>query len=119
FDSAAKEGFRVVPGQKGFSLRVAQNNGKLVRLLGGFPLGSYSRPAPSIDVYLRYLSPFENPDVISQSLLRIAPFRSSGAELRLLLETANLEAAREALSYLWQVGRKIQTAAPAAESTNA
>ena len=37
FDSAAKEGFRVVPGQTGFSLRVAQNNGKLVSLLWGFP----------------------------------------------------------------------------------
>ena len=119
FDSAAKQGFRVVPGQKGFSLRVAQNNGKLVSLLWGFPPGSYGRPAPAIDVFLSYLSPFENPDVISQSLLRIAPFRLSGDQLGLLLETGNLKAAREALSYLWQVGRKIQTSAPAAESTNA
>ncbi len=77
------------------------------------------RQAPAIDVFLSYLSPFENPDVISQSLLRIAPFRLSGDQLGLLLETGDLKAAREALSYLWQVGRKIQTSAPAAESTNA
>ena len=112
FGEAEKEGFRIVPGTKGFSVRAMQSNGKLVTLLSGFPPGSYGRGAPAIDIYLPYLSPFENSEVISQTLAAvIAPFKLSGTTtLTMLLEAGNLKSAREAVKYIWQLGRKSQTA---------
>lgn len=111
FEEARKEGFRVVPGTKGFSVRATQNNGKLFSLMWGFPPGSYGRPAPAIDIDLTYLSPIENPDVITQAVTKIAPFKLGGTSmLTLLLAVENLKPARDALNYIWQLGRKVQAA---------
>ena len=110
FAGAGKKGFRVVPGTKGFSVRATQNDGKLLSLISCFPTGSYGRSAPSIDINLTYLSPIENPDVITQAVTKIAPFKLGGTSmLTLLLAVENLKSARDALKYIWQIGLKIQT----------
>src|SRR5579883_887423 len=59
FDSAAKEGFRVEPGTKGFSIRAPLNTGKFATLVQGYPPGAFDRPEPQLYVYLDYLSPVE------------------------------------------------------------
>lgn len=111
FEDAGKEGFRVVPGTKGFSVRAMGNTGKPVSLLWGFAPGSYGRTAPAIDINLSYLSPFENADVITQTVTKIAPFKLGGTSvLTMLLDTGNLKSGRDALKYIWQIGRKIQAA---------
>jgi hypothetical protein len=114
FDSAASQGFRVVFKTVGFSLRVPLQNGQLVSLFWGFPPGSYGREAPAIDINMDFLEAFEETEVIADALTRLAPFRRAGAILKLLLTPDNLNSAREALNYLWQLGTKItNTASPA------
>jgi len=109
FEEANREGFRVVPGTKGFSVRAVQSNGKLVTLMWGFPPGSYGRQVPAIDIDLNYLSPFENPDVISQAVTKVAPFKLGGTSmLTMLLDAGNLKSGRDALSYIWKLGRRIR-----------
>jgi len=109
FDEARNHGFNVVFGTKGFSVRAEQANGKLVSLLWGFPPGSYGRTAPALDIDVNYLAPFQSADEIS-ALQKIAPFMRGGQVLTLLLDSDNLPAANEALRFLWQLGRRIQTA---------
>lgn len=109
FEEADREGFRVVPGTKGFSVRAMQSDGKPVSLIWGFPLGSYGRPAPSIDINLTCLSPLENPDVITQAVTAVATFKLGGTSmLTMLLDAGNLKSGRDALKYIWQLGRRIQ-----------
>jgi hypothetical protein len=89
-------------------------NGQLVSLFWGFPPGSYGREAPAIDINMDFLEAFEETEVIADALTRLAPFRRAGAILKLLLTPDNLNSAREALNYLWQLGTKItNTASPA------
>jgi hypothetical protein len=109
FEEADREGFKIVPGTKGFSVCALQNDGTPVSLIWGFPPGSYNRPSPSLDIELSYLSPFENIDVIVKSVTDVAPFKLGGTtSLMMPLEPGNLNSGRDALQYIWQIGRKIR-----------
>jgi len=111
-EQANQEAFRVVPGTKGFSVRVEQAPGKLLTLFSGYPPGSFGRPAPAIDVYILPFDKFEKLEVISQQLTKLAPFKVGGESmLTLLLEPGNLKNARAAAGYLCDLGRRIRTAA--------
>ena len=89
-------------------MRVAQEDGSLITLLWGFPPGSFGREAPAIDVFHYQLSPFENREAISRALTQVG-FRGEST-LTMLLNADNLKAGREALEYIWGLGRKIRDA---------
>lgn len=110
FDGVTKEGFQIYWGTKGFSVRATKLDGELVSILYGYPPGSSGGPTPSIELYLKYLMPFEDPKAISRALKEIAPFQESGQyTIKLLLEPQNLASGREALKVIWKLGHKITT----------
>ncbi|HUG44642.1 MAG TPA: hypothetical protein VMN76_10425, partial [Acidobacteriota bacterium] len=86
FEEANRNGFRVVPGTKGFSVRTVVSGGKLVTLMWGFPRpGSFHRTDPAIDVPVSELDTFQSADEICQSLNQLAPFTLKGGWMTMLL----------------------------------
>ena len=109
FNQAKGEGFQISWGAKGFSVRVAKGDGELVSLVYGYPPGTWGQEAPSVELYLKQLMPFVESSSISRALKEVAPFQESGQyTIKILLDSQNLLAAREALKYIWALGRKIK-----------
>jgi len=117
FDNATKEGFRVIPGTKGVSIRVPQKDGKFVTLVQVYPPGAFGYAEPHLYVCFPYLAPFETSEVVSQALLKAAPFKVEKDQVKLFLDPTNLRAAGDALRYLWEIGRKILTTPAMAQKT--
>ena len=117
FDNATKEGFRVIPGTKGVSIRVPQKDGKFVTLVQVYPPGAFGYAEPHLYVCFPYLAPFETSKVVSQALLKAAPFKVEKDQVKLFLDPTNLRAAGAALRYLWEIGRKILTTPAMAQKT--
>lgn len=102
--TAARKGFIVNWGTKGFSIRVRRPNGRLQSVFYGFPSESKGRKHPRLQAYLAELSAADGVEEIRRRFLDTAPFEPHGQfTLELLLEPRNVQAAVNAQPAFWSI----------------
>jgi hypothetical protein len=113
FDLANQEGFSIYWGNKGFSLRIADETGRLISVLYGFPTGSHGRAYAFLWAQTRNILDDDYRTEIYQTLISIPDviqYGQTGVELPLDPET--MESAREMLRVMVRVAERLRAKAP-------
>lgn len=78
FDNAESEGYEIVWGIKGFSVRLPMVSGSLLSLFYGYPPSEQGSSSPLFQSFLKYIENKEVSEALRKELLQKAPFVEKG-----------------------------------------
>jgi hypothetical protein len=107
FDLAAREGYSVIWGTKGFSLRLQTETGGYRSIFYGYPSSGDGQGPPLFHAYLGYLRSDEISEALRKAFSERLPFLAKGKHtMEIVVTEKNSEELRKALRGLLELGRE-------------